>query len=230
VYFARAIYKRLRPLAAPRRQIPFDSLGTALALAGASQSAPEVIHLLAIYIAALIIGGALVAASMFLGGDDTDTDSDTDADADAHDHDFAGAGSWLPLASLRFWTFLLAFGGLAGTVLTLLGTDVAVTAVASVLTGYLSGVGVRQVMKRLQRDQVSSEVDLGECVGALGKLTLPVSRVAPGKVRVRIKGRDLDLMASTDDAADIPLDAEVLVYEVRDDGVVLVTAHSTAAP
>lgn len=194
--------------------------------------------MLAIYIGALIIGGVLVAASMFLGGKDADAghgghDHDVDHghdhghDAD-HDHDgFGDVGSWLPLASLRFWTFFLAFGGLAGTALTLLASGTILTAIVAVVTGYVSGVAVTQVLRRLRRNQVSSEVGANDCVGSVGKLTLPVSKSAPGKVRVRVKDRDLDLMAATDDDGELPANAEVLVYEMREDGVALVTAsHS----
>jgi membrane protein implicated in regulation of membrane protease activity len=209
--------------------------------AGAVPAEGGVLDVLAIYIGALIIGGVLVAASMFLGGKDAEADhGGHDHDVDHghdhghgdhdHDHDdgaFGDAASWLPLASLRFWTFFLAFGGLAGTALTLLSTGAIVTAIVAVVTGYVSGVAVTQVLRRLRRNEVSSEVGVDDCVGSLGKLTLPVSKNTPGKVRVRIKDRDLDLMATTDDDGELPTNAEVLVYEMRDDGVALVTAsHS----
>lgn len=106
--------------------------------------------MLSLYIAALIFGGGLLALSL-LGGHghgDADGDGHVDlhGDADAGDHDqhsgahhaaghaehpdahVKGGGDFVTIfVSLRFWTFLLGFGGLTGLLLTLLSVPAAAT-------------------------------------------------------------------------------------------------------
>jgi membrane protein implicated in regulation of membrane protease activity len=199
--------------------------------------------MLTLYLICLAIGGVLVGVSMFAGGDhgDADADADVDADADADadgdadgdhetdsDHDGGGSvvdglSTVLPIASLRFWTFLLAFGGLTGALLTLLGlAGPVVTAVAAAVVGWASGFGITSAVRALKKDQISSTVSSDDCVGATGKLLLPVSREHPGQVRVELKGRVIDFVARTEDGSELPIHEQVLVYDVSDDGVAIV--------
>jgi membrane protein implicated in regulation of membrane protease activity len=182
------------------------------------------------YLIALVVGGVLIAVSMFFGDIDADADVDTDTDTDTDtDSDAAGVvdfGSVLPITSLRFWTFFLAFGGFVGGVLT--WTESAaplIVGLVSAAAGYLSALLVSTVTSRLRHGSASSEVSANDCLGEVATVVLPVSRERPGQVRMRIKGRDLHLMARTDDDAELDALDEALVYEVRDDGVLLVTRH-----
>jgi len=169
------------------------------------------------------------------GMDALHLDADADADADAGDahldvdgHDVAlidGVASLFPLASIRFWTFLLAAGGLTGTLLTFfaaLGTIP--TAAISLVVGYACGLGVTLLMRKFLRENVSSGIDVSDCVGANARVLLPIASGQVGKVRVRVGNKDLDLTAETEDGIQIGIDDEVLVYEVRDDGTAWVTA------
>lgn len=207
--------------------------------------------MLAFYITCLLIGGVLVALSAFGAGDhdsdfdfdadvdvDADMDADMDADADADadgevDHGHAGGhlggglAGLLPVASLRFWTFFLAFGGLLGTLLTLVGQVSTLSIAAlSMVVGYLAGFGVTAVVRRLKRDKVTSAVTARDCIGASGTVLLPVSEGAAGRIRVELKGRLVDFTAETDEAEELAIDDEVIVYDVREDGVALVTSPS----
>lgn len=190
--------------------------------------------MLTTYLIALLVGGLLVAASVLFGGDaDADADVDVDADADAdvdHDHGLPGiAGGlsvWLPFGSIRFWTFFLAFGGLTGTLLT--AFDLAhplVIALLSVAVGYVSGFGIASIVRRLRTEEVSSNVSEADYLGASATVLLPATRGEVGRVRIQIKGRDIDATALTEDDAGLSERTEVLVYDVRDDGVLLVTAN-----
>ncbi|RLB49126.1 MAG: hypothetical protein DRJ42_21690 [Deltaproteobacteria bacterium] len=208
--------------------------------------------MLAFYLTCMMIGGVLVALSAFGAGDqdsdfdfdadvdvdvdvdvDADIDADADADADAdHGHDVAagsaGAGGLaelLPIASLRFWTFFLAFGGLLGTLLTLVGHvgPVAIAAL-SIAVGYLTGFGVTAAVRHLKREKVTSTVSTNDCIGASGRVLLPISSDAAGQIRVEVKGRLVDFIAETDEASDFAIDDEVLVYDVREDGVALISS------
>ena len=211
-----------------------------------SQSVP--LQMLTFYLIALLVGGLLVAASLFSGGDadvdadvdvDADADADVDADADgdadaghaqvAPAFDIDGLSAWMPIRSVRFWTFFLAFGGLLGTLLTLFDLLPALPiAVISGAVGYASGIGISTVVRRLRTEDVSSGVSESDYVGATGTVLLPVAPGQVGKVRVELKGRAVDAAAVTDDPDALVERSEVLVYEVRDDGVLLVTANANA--
>lgn len=178
--------------------------------------------MLALYLASLIAGGGLLMWSLAAGG--ADADADTDAEVHAH-----GGGGWLtalPFASVTFWTFFLAFFGLTGVALTVLGVvgSAVLTAAIAAGLGFCCGFAVGHVMKRLRRDVVDSSVRALDFVGEVGRVLLPIAHGQPGKVRVQVKGRAVDLIADTDEPVGLLPNAEVVVHQVNDDGSVKVVA------
>lgn len=211
-----------------------------------------------LYVFALVVGGVLLGASMFLGGDgdgdghpdggfaDADADVDLEAgDADVghdlggHDHadhalghghhgdahhpgvDAAGAGDALgfllwSFGSLRFWTFFLAFFGLTGLALDGLGLVPAgvVGPSLAVGTGLLVAWSALFVLRRLSTGSSSSHATARDYVGKTARVLVPVAPEGVGKVRVRIGGQDVDLLATTDDPAGFRSSEEALVIEV----------------
>jgi membrane protein implicated in regulation of membrane protease activity len=161
--------------------------------------------MLYIYLASLLLGGSLVLGSLVMGGDDGDMHHDISAE------------SWLPIASLRFWTLLLFVFGLTGTLLSL-------TEPESTLTPWLSGgtalVGASlatAALKRLARREVSSGVTTRDFVGASGRVLLPIEPGRPGKVRVSLKGQSHDLPAIVDGDGTFQVREEVMILEVKDE-------------
>ncbi len=196
--------------------------------------------MLTVYFAGLFVGGALIAASSVMDVDadidldadldlDADVDLDVDLDADA-DVEVGLLGSlsdlsaWVPFASLRFWTFFAAFGGATGVALTLLAEPAALTGLIAGAVGYVSGVVVSNALRVLRRDMISSAPSEEELVGSTAEVVVPLSRGQVGEVRVDIKGWWVDVMAETDDEELLDARHEVLVYDVREDGVFMVTA------
>ncbi len=170
-----------------------------------------------IYLGAIAFGGTLLVASFLLGGKDTDY-------GDAAHGDVGLA--WAPFGSMRFWVFLFAFGGGAGLALTKLGTGTAVSAIAAAVIGWLSGAIAVTVIGKMSKNSVSSEVGAAELVGLTGTLTLPVGPGKPGKVRVDIKGRAEDFVASlVDEGSDLPTGAIVLIVAEGERGSLLVSKH-----
>jgi membrane protein implicated in regulation of membrane protease activity len=182
--------------------------------------------MLMVYLVTLIAGGLLLAITLVLGGSaDADTDAgEVDADGDA-DHGaldvFLG---WLPVTSLRFWTFFAAFFGGVGTVLTAwdLAGPVAAGGLA-VAAGYLSGLLMDRSLRYLKQADSDSSVGGADVIGAGGLVLLPVASGGGGKVRVHLKGRTIDLLAHTDDDDQLAAGQHVMVLSMRDDGHVLVT-------
>jgi hypothetical protein len=173
-----------------------------------------------IYLGAVAFGVTLLLASFVLGGKDTDHGSD------GHDHgDTPGLG-WAPFGSLRFWVFLLTFGGGAGLALTYLGSSEVVSALGAVGIGWLSGVLAVSVIRSLTKKSVSSLASAKELVGATGKLVLPAGPSKPGKVRVDVKGRTEDFIALVvEDGGDLPTGTDVLIVAEGDRGSLLVAKH-----
>jgi membrane protein implicated in regulation of membrane protease activity len=175
-----------------------------------------------IYLGAIAFGVTLLLASFLLGGKDTDHgDGDSDGDAGG---DFGLA--WAPFGSMRFWVFFFAFGGGAGLALTQLGTGTVVSAVSAAVIGWVSGAIAVTVVRGMARSTVSSEVGATELIGQTGTLTLPIGPGKPGKVRVDIKGRAEDFVASlVDEGSDLPTGAIVLIVAEGERGSLLVSKH-----
>ncbi|NOY24847.1 MAG: hypothetical protein GXP62_03150 [Oligoflexia bacterium] len=185
-----------------------------------------------------------------LGGDlDTDVDIDVDADVDVDvdadagldggldhdlDHDLGQTqdlqhqpsetgSTWLPFLSLRFWTFALATFGGSGTLLDLLGFSDMATVPSALVTGLGVGLAVSWAFHRLKNDNVTGDIGLRQVSGREGHLLLSVGPDKLGKVRVRIDGQDVDLLARTQDATSLPIREKVLVVRVED-GIAHVTS------
>ena len=186
--------------------------------------------MLTAYLIAVGFGGTLLTASMVLGGKDTDS-------GDGHDGDGADKGldkgvgkagggdgfGWLPASSLRFWTFLLTFGGIVGAALTLLGSPASplVVGAAALGVGWASGAGAVKAVKLLAGKSSDSSTSPAELVGATGQLLLGAGPSDPGKVRIDVKGRVQDFVAISDEA--LAAGERVLIVSSQPDGRLVVT-------
>jgi hypothetical protein len=195
--------------------------------------------MLTLYLIAVAFGGTLLAASLVLGGKDADADASGDADGDADGFDKGGldkgsavgvadALAWLPVASLRFWTFFLAFGGGVGAALTYAGSPSSklVVGATAFTVGWLSGVGAVAVVRALSKNSVDSATSTAELVGSTGELLLGLSKDQPGKVRLDVKGRVQDFVAVTDDESALPTGARVMVVSTHPGGQLVVTRET----
>lgn len=181
--------------------------------------------MLSVYLIALLVGGFLLAMSMLGGGDhDVDADADVDADVDGG-HDGFDVLGWLPIASLRFWTFFAAFFGLTGLVIDtggFVGPYIGL-AIAGVV-GYLCGFSMTRLIRSLRRERVDSSLVVGDCIGETARVILPVAPGKTGKIRVTLKGRTLDLVAETEDKGlDLEPGQTCVVYELKEGGRAVVT-------
>ena len=188
------------------------------------------------YLFGLIVGGILLGASILLGGKDSDGDghADGDADKDKGGIDKAldkgidkglGAGEseggqgtfdaflWT-FASIRFWTFFLAFFGMTGLALTALDTSTLVTLFAAIGMGLVTGVGAVQIIRALAADTTSSSARSSDYVGKTVKVRVPFEKGAQGQVRVQVKGSTVDVLATTDDDTPFKSGEEALIIEM----------------
>lgn len=179
------------------------------------------------YLIALGFGLTLLVASLVLGAAHDGAGHDGDAATGGGDHGAGdhghGLAAWAPLASLRFWTFALAFGGGVGLALERLGTAAGVAAGAAVVVGWTCGAASVAVVRALARRSVSSALTGQELVGCSGTLLLPVAPGQPGKIRLVVKGQAADYIArlGAGEAA-LATGAAALVVAEEADGALLV--------
>lgn len=160
-----------------------------------------------VYLGAVAFGVTLLFASLLMGGKDTDHGDG------GHGHDSGDLGlGWAPVTSLRFWVFLLTFGGGAGLALTGLGSSAAVAAGGALGIGWASGAIAVAIVRNLTKHSVSSELRVADLVGETGTLVLPVGPGKPGKVRIDAKGRIEDYVANiVDEGGELPSGTAVLI-------------------
>ena len=166
-----------------------------------------------LYLVSLLVGGFFVLLSLFGGGDteaDADFDGDFDGDFEADlDTDFDGDldaalgsdGSFetktdlVDLFSIRALFLFAAFFGLTGTLLSLIGSGEPYTAIVSVLTGLVVGLGGNYFIKRVGYAHVSSTVSNREMEGRTGKVVIPFEGSSRGKITLVTKGHRRQLLA-----------------------------------
>lgn len=171
--------------------------------------------MLLIYRLCLIIGGAFVGLAALGGLDGVDFDNplDTDLELTAGGREDADLSltripprrsPWRSLASLltsfKFWTFSTCFFGLTGVILSQLQPTPPASAIAliAIAVGLLCGITMATVLRTLQRGQANSLIRSNNWVGLVGTVQLPFDASSRGKVRLRIGGATLDVIAYTD--------------------------------
>lgn len=186
--------------------------------------------MLAAYLTALIVGGVLVAVSLVAGDHHDAGGHAANGDGHAASHathggEVAGGAAldallgWVPLGSLRFWTFFAAFFGLTGTALDLLAhTAPVATAIAATAIGYGAGLALTRTIRSLQRTSSDSSLSPDDLVGATARVLVPLAAGRTGKVRLHLKDRTVDLLAETQETVELAAGERALVIAVPRDG------------
>lgn len=200
--------------------------------------------MLALYLAAFGFGAVLIGVSLFFGGADKDFDKDVGADLDkdfdksfdkSFDKDFdkdvelgpddvesesglsaLGDLIWVPLLSMRFWTFGSGAFGFAGAVLTLGGLSQWIVFPLAVLLGLVTGTAAAFFFRALKKDTVSGDTSLNRMIGEEARTLLPISAGSRGTIAwVGPTGR-VELVATTRDPEPIPVGSTVIIAGIED--------------
>jgi hypothetical protein len=164
-----------------------------------------------LYLLALILGGGILLVQLVAGSDHHGVDHGLDHGDGSHPYEGPG------LLSVRSATYGLFAFGLVGGALHVLGLASPGLALAGgLVTGALTTFFVGLTFKRLSDPTASGEASLHEVEGGSGRVLVACTKGSRGKIRVVLKGQQVDMLATTDDEA-IPVGSEVLVVEVRDD-------------
>lgn len=168
------------------------------------------------FVICALLGGILVLFGM-LGHDhspDMHAELHLEGDADADGFNF----NWLPFLSIRFWSYGLVTFGLVGLVLTFVVkmSPVGVMAIA-LLSGFSCGCAVVFAIRALGRNMVSTGATVNDLTGAVGKVTVAVRGLTPGRIRCELKGEILDLVAVTEEGQTIEVGTPVIVTAIEND-------------
>ena len=185
--------------------------------------------MLGLYLASLGFGASLILVSLLFGGGDKEFDKDFDKDLELDgDADIDGAaegqvgasteaaGPWLPLLSMRFWTFALATFGLTGTLLTLLSVPALITGVMAGVVGIGLGLGAARFFHALKKDSVTAEVSLSRFAGEEARVLLAVRPGGTGKIVLQTATGRVEMPATTRDSEALDIGATVIIASVRD--------------
>jgi len=167
-----------------------------------------------LYLLAVVLGGGVVLIQLLSGhGHHLDA-------GDAGGHPDEGPG----LVSLRSVSFALFAFGLVGGSLHVLGLAAPWLAL---LVGLASSAAtvmtVGWTFRSLADSSVSGEAALHEAKGRRARVLMACSAEQRGKVRVSLKGQQVDMLALSS-GAEIPEGTDVVVVEVRDEVAQVVPA------
>jgi len=202
------------------------------------------------YLFSLVLGGVVLAFSIFAGGEadkdfDGDLDMDIDADADL-DVDVSPDGGldqniledskrqqtfrikWLPILSMRFWTFGLATYGGLGMALTALDKNSTVVFGASAITGFMVGWIAAQLFRALKMSSSNSAIDTKQLHGSMGKVLLPISPGQTGKIRMIVDGQVIDFLAQSKD--NVGIGEEIMLVNMLEDKAIVAKLPALTGP
>lgn len=172
------------------------------------------------YLSASIVGLVMLVASLSGAGH---------GHAVGHEAGGEHVSPAFAVLSLRVWTYVLAFGGATGLLLRLVArTGEPSAAIAASVVGVVAAAMARVVIGRASRRGASGTVQPRDLVGRSARVLVPFAADATGKVRVRIAGGDLDLLATADGDEGLQRNDEVLIVEVRPGGTALVARNPTS--
>jgi len=181
-----------------------------------------------LYVAALVAALGAFAIQFFSGGHDAGGGGGHDAGGGGHDASHGDgsdhsheASTWSLVASIRFWSFSLLAFGIVGTALTVLAlAGPTLTTVLATGSGLGSGFFAAGVIRRLASRPSSSHASTKDVVGRVGRVIVPLVPGGLGKVRVEIKGAEIDYVARSRETVEA---GEAVIVEESDEGEVVVS-------
>ena len=192
--------------------------------------------MLTLYLVCLILGGVLIGLSIFGGGDgDVDVTADADVDLESGEIDAESGGEGVSAAarflSMRNLVFFLAFFGLTGALLNLLGAGALSTLLTSLGLGAVAAVVVQRLMDYLRSSQSGAVRSLNTLAGAEARVVVGLAGTKPGKVVVDGGDRTHQLVARLHECAavdHVEVGDTVVVVRIQD-GIALVAEKTYLA-
>lgn len=175
-----------------------------------------------IYILSGLIGGALVLISAFTGSDtETDTSLELAEDTNIIESGIEKADGllgdlWLPILSLRFWTYFAAAFGITGLILEVLEISAGMTGLIwALIAGSITGLTVAWFMRALSVSEHHSGSSQKDLIGVEGEVTLDIHKNGVGKIRCKVKDHIIDLMAVSREGTPIKTGEKVVIIGIN---------------
>lgn len=158
-----------------------------------------------------------------MGGGDGDMDADVDADGDI-DADGIGDGDGLALFSVRGIVSMLAVMGWSAMALLETALPGIVSILISVGLGLLMMFLMAYVMKAVSKLQSSGNIDIGNAVGKVAQVYIPIPEngTGAGKVHITVQEQYCEFNAITTVSNKIKTGAYVRVVAVSELGMLVV--------
>lgn len=152
------------------------------------------------------------------GEADLDGDVEMDGEAEGFDKDASGLGDfiWLPIFSMRFWTFGTAAFGFTGVALSYGGLPWLLVLGLATLFGSVMGTAAAYFFRMLKKDSVSGSTTTRAYVGEQARVVLPIEPNGRGKIVLETAAGDVELVATTRDATPIERGSTVIVAGFRE--------------
>ncbi len=132
-------------------------------------------------------------------------DGECDVDCDCDDIlDAAHGDGGLTLVSVRGIVAMFCVAGWSGIVFVDVGLDESISIILAAVCGIAALFGIAYLMKAVMKLQSSGNLDLGQAVGKVGEVYIPIPAKAQGKGKINITIQDrfieVDAMTVSEDA------------------------------
>jgi hypothetical protein len=190
--------------------------------------------MLAIYMTAAGVGGALILLPILLGHHGSvpgHGDAGHDHAADTGGHGVLESTLWLTVFSMRFWSYACAFFGFTGLLFTSLhlGASEEETLAISGATGFACGLVASAIIARLRSEAIAPVPSETGYVGVEAEVLLEIQPKEPGRIRLSSRGSLIDLPAQSQRGETFPVGARVLVVEAAGGVATVVAAPARTA-
>lgn len=204
--------------------------------------------MLTLYWSCFLIGGVFVLLAVVGGIDGVEFELDElglDSDVEIFDQTSRPSSTFdsispksrkFPLIglikSLKFWTFGSCFFGLTGILLSFLQTGLPAIAVTllSIVMGLICGTGISGLLLYFRHQQADSLISHDDLMGLAGTVEIPFDAQTRGKVRLKVKGSILEVVAFTDGNRSFQPGEQVVVVGTQENRVWVVSSDSFNQP
>ena len=147
-----------------------------------------------------------------------------DADGDVDDADIGDAGDGLVIFSIKGIVAMLCILGWTGVIFLGTGMNHVLAIFLAFLCGVAALIGMAFVMRAVARLQSSGNIDVGNAIGKVGQVYIPIkgNASAQGKVTLTVQGTFTEFSAITMSNETLPTGSYVRVVAVDEAGTLLV--------
>ena len=145
-----------------------------------------------------------------------------DSDADVDDIDDVGDGDGLALFTVKGIIAMLSITGWTGVIF--LGTEMptALSYVLAFLCGFATLIIMAYVMRAISGLQSSGNIEIGNAVGKVGQVYIPIKPNCAGKVNITVQGQYSEFTAISTSGETLSTGSYVRVVAVDEAGTLVV--------